>query len=137
MKNGVPGKGKILTQLSLFWFKFLESKGLGPHHLITADVKEMPAACLEYKEQIEGRSMLVQKLEVLPVEAIVRGYIVGSGWKDYQATGNVAMDLYVYMRGRGFLFIGSFTCHPQLSHHGYPHPLTPGICHDYDAPILL
>lgn len=89
MLNGVPGKGKILTQLSLFWFKLLEKEGLGPHHLITSDLYKMPASVLEYKDQLEGRSMLVRKLKVLPVEAIVRGYVVGSGWKDYQATGEI------------------------------------------------
>ena len=87
MQNGIPGKGKILTQLSLFWFELL--KDCGPNHLLTADVAEMPAVVQPYAEQLAGRSMLVKKLEILPIEAIVRGYITGSGWKEYQRQGTV------------------------------------------------
>jgi phosphoribosylaminoimidazole-succinocarboxamide synthase len=87
MKNGIPGKGKILTQLSLFWFRLLGD--LCQHHLITADVRRMPASVQTYADQLAGRSMLVDRLKILPVEAIVRGYISGSGWKEYQKSGTV------------------------------------------------
>ncbi len=87
MKNGIPGKGKILTQLSLFWFDLL--KDLGPCHLVTAKIGDMPAAVQPYRDQLEGRSMLVRKLKILPVEAIVRGYLAGSGWKEYRQAGTV------------------------------------------------
>jgi len=83
MTNGIPGKGKILTQLSLFWFDQLQH--LAPNHLITADVAEMPASVQPYADQLTGRSMLVKRVEILPIEAIVRGYLAGSGWKEYQA----------------------------------------------------
>ncbi len=87
MANGIPGKGKILTQLSLFWFDLL--KGVGENHLVTADVAKMPAALQPYKDQLEGRSMLVRRRKILPVEAIVRGYLTGSGLKEYQKSGTV------------------------------------------------
>lgn len=82
MANGIPGKGKVLTQLSLFWFDLL--KGVGENHLVTADLERMPAAVQQYRDQLEGRSMLVRRLKILPVEAIVRGYLTGSGLKEYQ-----------------------------------------------------
>ncbi|MEM7392440.1 MAG: phosphoribosylaminoimidazolesuccinocarboxamide synthase [Verrucomicrobiota bacterium] len=82
MSNGIPGKGKVLTQLSVFWFDLLKENGR--NHLVTADVGEMPDVVQAYRDQLEGRSMLVRKLEILPVEAIVRGYITGSGWKEYK-----------------------------------------------------
>lgn len=87
MDTPIPGKGKILTQLSLFWFDLLAD--LGPNHLVTADVAAMPAAVQRYADQLAGRSMLVRQLEILPVEAIVRGYLAGSGWKEYRARGTV------------------------------------------------
>ena len=87
MANGIPGKGKVLTQLSCFWFDLL--KDVCPHHLVTADVAQMPAALRAYKAQLDGRSMLVRRLKILPVEAIVRGYLAGSGWKEYQASRTV------------------------------------------------
>ncbi len=87
MSNGIPGKGKVLNQLSLFWFDLL--KDLGPNHLVTADMKDMPASVQQYADQLDGRCMLVRKLEILPVEAIVRGYITGSGWKEYTKQGTV------------------------------------------------
>eukprot|EP00127_Corallochytrium_limacisporum_P006511 Clim_evm42s229 gene=Clim_evmTU42s229 len=86
MKNGIPHKGKVLTQLSMYWFKMLDEAGLA-HHVITANIDEMPEKVRKYKVQLEGRTMLVKKLEMLPIEAIVRGYITGSGWKDYLKTG--------------------------------------------------
>ncbi len=87
MTNGIPGKGKILTQLSIFWFDLL--KDICPNHLVTADIKQMPAHIREYADQLEGRSMLVRKLSILPVEAIVRGYLTGSGLKEYKQSQTV------------------------------------------------
>lgn len=93
--QGIPNKGKALTQLSIFWFQLLEEMGF-KHHFITADTKnilklakEQGADLSDCVNQFEGRCMVVQKLKILPVECIVRGYIVGSGWKDYQKTGAV------------------------------------------------
>jgi phosphoribosylaminoimidazole-succinocarboxamide synthase len=87
MKNGIPGKGKVLTQLSLFWFDLL--KDVAPNHLITSDLAKMPAAVQKYRDQLHGRSMLVKRLTILPVESIVRGYLTGSGLKEYKAKGTV------------------------------------------------
>ena len=87
MRNGIPGKGRILTQLSLFWFQLLGD--CGPNHLITADLARMPASVQPHAAQLAGRSMLVEKLRILPVEAIVRGYLSGTGWKEYRASGTV------------------------------------------------
>jgi phosphoribosylaminoimidazole-succinocarboxamide synthase len=83
----IPDKGKILTKLSEFWFSVM--KDIIPHHLITTNVDEFPSACQTHKTALEGRSMLVKKSTPAPVECIVRGYLVGSGWKDYQQTGSV------------------------------------------------
>ncbi|ADW69463.1 phosphoribosylaminoimidazolesuccinocarboxamide synthase [Granulicella tundricola] len=82
--SGIPDKGRILTQLSLFWFDFV--KDVVPNHLITADVSEFPASLQPFKAQLEGRTMLVKRAQMFPVECVVRGYLSGSGWKDYQAT---------------------------------------------------
>ncbi|KAI9279833.1 phosphoribosylaminoimidazole-succinocarboxamide synthase [Sporodiniella umbellata] len=87
MKNSIPGKGKILTEISLFWFDLL--KDVLPNHLITADFNKMPAQVQEYREQLEGRSILVKKMKVLPIEAIVRGYITGSGLSEYKKKGTI------------------------------------------------
>ncbi|KAI8097205.1 phosphoribosylaminoimidazole-succinocarboxamide synthase [Halteromyces radiatus] len=87
MKNSIPGKGKILTQLSVFWFDLL--KDILPNHLITANFDEMPSNVQKYREQLEGRSILVKKMRVLPIEAIVRGYITGSGLKEYKQKGTI------------------------------------------------
>jgi phosphoribosylaminoimidazole-succinocarboxamide synthase len=87
LATGIPQKGRVLTQLSLFWFEFL--KDVVPNHLITADVKEYPAAVRKYEDQLRGRSMLVRRAEMTPVECVVRGYISGSAWKEYKATGSV------------------------------------------------
>jgi phosphoribosylaminoimidazole-succinocarboxamide synthase len=89
MTNGIPGKGKILTQLAVWWFETLEKEGGCPNHIITADVDKMPEKVREHADEIRGRCMLVKKLDMLPVEAIVRGYITGSGFVDYQKTGHV------------------------------------------------
>ena len=83
----IPGKGKILTQLSLYWFDVM--KDIVPHHLISANVDDFPAACHAHRNALEGRTMLVKKSHPAPVECIVRGYIMGSGWKDYQHTGKI------------------------------------------------
>ncbi|GAB4337965.1 MAG: phosphoribosylaminoimidazolesuccinocarboxamide synthase [Desulfobulbaceae bacterium] len=87
MDDPVPGKGKVLTSLSLFWFDLLDD--ILPNHLITADVAEYPEVCRKHTEQLEGRSMLVRRARVLPVECIVRGYLSGSFWKAYQKDTNV------------------------------------------------
>jgi phosphoribosylaminoimidazole-succinocarboxamide synthase len=83
----IPDKGKILTSLSAYWFHAMED--IIPHHLISTEVAEFPAACRPHKHLLEGRSMLVKKSEPAPVECIVRGYLAGSGWKEYQKTGAV------------------------------------------------
>lgn len=87
LPNGIPGKGKVLTQISLFWFN--QVKDLVENHIVSANVDEFPKPLRKYKDILEGRSMLVKKAKPLPVECIVRGYITGSGWKDYQKTGSV------------------------------------------------
>jgi len=87
--SGIPGKGKILTQISLFWFEFL--KDVVPNHLIAEDAVSAPTRALlaPFAGQIAGRSMLVRRAKMFPVECVVRGYLSGSGWKDYLATGAV------------------------------------------------
>jgi phosphoribosylaminoimidazole-succinocarboxamide synthase len=87
LATGIPGKGKVLTQLSLFWFDFL--RGVVPNHLITADVHRYPRELHECETELDGRSMLVKRAQMFPVECVVRGYLSGSGWKDYLGTGAV------------------------------------------------
>jgi phosphoribosylaminoimidazole-succinocarboxamide synthase len=87
MKTGIPYKGQVLTQISKFWFEFLT--GTVENHLIADDPKRYPKPFCDYSDQLVGRSMLVKKTRVLPVECIVRGYITGSGWKEYQKQGTV------------------------------------------------
>jgi phosphoribosylaminoimidazole-succinocarboxamide synthase len=87
MDDPIPDKGKILTRISLFWFKLLE--GLVENHLLSADPREYPAPCRKHEEVLRGRSMLVKKAAPLTVECIVRGYLSGSGWNDYRTTGKV------------------------------------------------
>ena len=87
MPNPIPDKGKILTQISLFWFEIM--KPILPNHVITANVDDYPEICRPYAEVLRDRSMLVKKAKPLPIECIVRGYISGSGWKDYQTSGGV------------------------------------------------
>jgi len=87
LPNGIPGKGKILTQISIFWFN--EMNDIISNHLVATDVKDFPAVCRKYADQLEGRSMLVKKSMPLPVECIVRGYLSGSGWKEYKDKGTV------------------------------------------------
>jgi phosphoribosylaminoimidazole-succinocarboxamide synthase len=85
--SGIPEKGRILTQLSLFWFDFLASTV--PNHLLSVDLDHLPTTFSPYKMQLEGRTMLVKRAEMFPVECVVRGYLSGSGWKDYQQTGSI------------------------------------------------
>jgi len=80
----IPNKGEVLTKLSLFWFEF--TKDIIPNHLITANVDDFPEALAKYKEILQGRSMLVKKADPISVECVVRGYLAGSGWKEYQET---------------------------------------------------
>jgi len=87
LQNGIPDKGKLLTQISLFWFKKLVD--IIPNHFVSADVEEMPEEVHKYKDQLDGRAMLVRKAEVVPIEAIVRGYLSGSAWAEYQKTGTI------------------------------------------------
>jgi len=87
MPSPIPGKGRILTQMSRFWFEMME--GLIPNHFITADVKRFPEACHPYIDIIRDRSMLVRKAEPLSAECIVRGYLSGSGWKSYLESGRI------------------------------------------------
>ena len=84
----IPDKGKILTQLSLFWFGYTEL--ICPNHVITADVDEYPDVLHDHREKLEKRSMLVKKTEVIPVECVVRGYLAGSGWREYKASGETS-----------------------------------------------
>lgn len=81
MPNGIPSKGKVLTQLSLFWFELMDWM---PNHLICADASKFPAVLKPYIKDLAGRSIIVKKAKPLPVECIIRGYITGSAWKDYQ-----------------------------------------------------
>ncbi len=85
--SGIPDKGRILTQLSLFWFDHLEA--IVPNHLLSASTADLPPAFQLFADQLAGRSMLVRKAQMFPVECVVRGYLSGSGWKDYLATREV------------------------------------------------
>jgi phosphoribosylaminoimidazole-succinocarboxamide synthase len=85
MNEGIPDKGYVLNQISVYWFRLMED--IIPNHIVATEVGEFPASCQKYAGQLEGRSMLVKKAAPLPVECIVRGYLSGSGWKDYKATG--------------------------------------------------
>jgi len=87
LATGIPHKGRVLSQISLFWFDFLSD--VVPNHVITADVDRYPEALQKYADQLRGRSMIVHRAEMFPVECVVRGYISGSAWKEYQATGKV------------------------------------------------
>jgi phosphoribosylaminoimidazole-succinocarboxamide synthase len=87
LASGIPEKGRVLTQLSLFWFDFL--KDTVSNHLVTADVNQYPAPLQPYADQLRGRSMLVNKAQMIDIECVVRGYISGSAWKEYQRDGAV------------------------------------------------
>jgi phosphoribosylaminoimidazole-succinocarboxamide synthase len=87
MAEPIPGKGRILTQLSAFWFRHLAD--LTPNHLVSLKVEEFPPACRPFQDLLEGRTMLVRKCKPLPVECIVRGYLSGSGWAEYRQSGAI------------------------------------------------
>ena len=87
LPNPIPGKGEVLTQISLFWFDYISD--IVENHLISAEVDSFPTALREYKEQLQSRSMLVRRANVVPIECVVRGYLAGSGWKEYRQTGEV------------------------------------------------
>jgi phosphoribosylaminoimidazole-succinocarboxamide synthase len=87
LATGIPQKGRVLTQLSLFWFDFL--KQIVPNHLVTADVRKYPRELQQHASQLHGRSMLVVRADMIGVECVVRGYLSGSGWKEYKASGAV------------------------------------------------
>jgi phosphoribosylaminoimidazole-succinocarboxamide synthase len=87
MREGIPDKGRVLTQLSCFWFNFIKQEI--PHHFITAKVTDYPRELHPFADQLEGRSMLVEKAQTFPVECVVRGYLAGSGWKEYCTSGSV------------------------------------------------
>jgi phosphoribosylaminoimidazole-succinocarboxamide synthase len=87
LQTGIPDKGRVLTQLSIFWFDFL--RDLTPTHFLTADVREYPESLSPYADQLEGRSMLVRRADMIEIECVARGYISGSGWKEYREHGTV------------------------------------------------
>ena len=87
LATGIPDKGRVLTQLSVFWFDFL--KDLTPTHFLTASVDQYPPPLWAYRDQLEGRSMLVRRAAMIDIECVARGYLSGSGWKEYQASGTV------------------------------------------------
>jgi phosphoribosylaminoimidazole-succinocarboxamide synthase len=87
LPTGIPDKGKVLTQLSIFWFDFL--RDVTPTHFLTANVDEYPAALRPFRGQLEGRSMLVKRAQMVEIECVARGYLAGSGWKEYKAQGTV------------------------------------------------
>ena len=87
MNEGIPDKGRVLTQISLYWFE--QMRDIIPNHIVATAVNDFPAATHKYRAELEGRSMLVKKAKPLPVECIVRGYLSGSGWKEYKATGGI------------------------------------------------
>ncbi|MCD6539537.1 MAG: phosphoribosylaminoimidazolesuccinocarboxamide synthase [Candidatus Omnitrophica bacterium] len=87
LPTAIPYKGEILTRLSVFWFEF--TKDIIPNHLISADIKDYPSPLKKYEQVLRGRSMLVKKTEPLPIECVVRGYLSGSGWKEYREKGSV------------------------------------------------
>lgn len=87
LPSGIPDKGRVLTQLSVFWFEFL--RDLVPTHFLTATVDEFPPAARRHRAQLDGRAMLVRRAQVVPIECVVRGYLAGSGWKEYRQTGRI------------------------------------------------
>jgi phosphoribosylaminoimidazole-succinocarboxamide synthase len=87
LNQGIPGRGVVLTQLSEFWFRKLEK--VCPNHLVTTDIEKMPEAVRKNAGTLRGRTMLVRALDIVPVECVVRGYLAGSGWKEYRETGSV------------------------------------------------
>lgn len=88
MDEGIPGKGVVLNQLAAFWFE--KTADIVENHVVTTDMSELPPGLSEFREQLEGRSMLVRKADPLPVECVVRGYLAGGGWGEYQESGSVS-----------------------------------------------
>jgi phosphoribosylaminoimidazole-succinocarboxamide synthase len=88
MSQGIPDKGKVLTKISEFWFN--ETRNIVRNHVVTTVIDEFPEVCQKYRDQLQGRSMIVKKAKVIPIECIVRGYISGSGWNDYKKTGKIS-----------------------------------------------
>jgi phosphoribosylaminoimidazole-succinocarboxamide synthase len=87
LSEGIPFKGKVLTQISSYWFEIMRE--LTPHHLVSIDTRDFPPVCQKYESSLRGRSMLVKKANPLPVECVIRGYLAGSGWKEYQQSGTI------------------------------------------------
>ena len=87
LPDGIPGKGRVLTQMSIFWFEML--RDLVPTHFLTADVDEYPEPLRPFRDQLTGRSMLVRRAQMFPVECVARGYLSGSGWKEYRQQGTI------------------------------------------------
>ena len=87
LANGIPDKGVMLTKISTFWFNYFQGKF--NHHLVSTDANDIPGISAEDKAMLQGRIMICRKSKVVPIESIVRGYLTGSGWKDYQKTGSV------------------------------------------------
>lgn len=87
LPQGIPHKGRVLTQISAFWFQ--QMSDIIPHHVVTTNIDDYPAACRPYRDQLEGSSMLVHKTQPLPIECVVRGYLAGSAWNEYQNTGAI------------------------------------------------
>jgi len=91
LPQGIPGKGKVLTEISVFWFNYLQD--IIKNHLISAKTEDFPEAAKKYQTLLEGRSLLVKKTDLVPIECVVRGYIIGSGWKEYQENNNVVCGI--------------------------------------------
>jgi len=91
LPDGIPDKGKVLTQISVFWFNYL--RDIVKNHLISNKIEEFPKVLQPYKEILEGRSLLVKKTELIPIECVVRGFIIGSGWKEYQSNNGVVCGI--------------------------------------------
>lgn len=89
LPNAIPNKGIVLTQMSKFWFDFVEEKGIVSHHLVSTEVAEFPVLLASYASQLAGRSTLARKAQPLRIECVVRGYLAGSGWKEYQESGQI------------------------------------------------
>ena len=87
LATGIPDKGRVLNQITLFWLDYL--RGIVPNHLIASRVEDYPAMLQPFRDQLEGRSVLVRRAEMIQIECVARGYLSGSGWKDYQATGQL------------------------------------------------
>jgi phosphoribosylaminoimidazole-succinocarboxamide synthase len=89
LPNPIPWKGPVLTQISAFWFDRVAGEKIVPHHMLSVDVDEFPSALQAYRDRLAGRSTLARKCQPLPVECVVRGYLAGSGWKEYRASGEI------------------------------------------------